>query len=76
MVIACRAPFDSPNLATANAGGVTLYCYGNNNLSLIAGVKTEISLSLDWTLHKCVSIESVVILIVSCILGTLLLVIH
>ena len=61
MVITYRAPFDNPNLATANAGGVTLYHYGDDSFNLIGGLnhQTEISLSLDWTLHKCVSIKIV-----------------
>ena len=77
MLSACRAPFDSPRLATANTGGVTLYQHGDSNLNLITGLNQKgISLSLDWTLQRCVTIINGVVIIVSCILGTLLLVIH
>ena len=60
IVTVCRAPFDGPCLATANSGGVTLYQPSNSNLNLMAGLnQQDISLSLDWTLHKYVFIAIV-----------------
>lgn len=58
----CRAPFDAPHLATASSGGVLMYQCVDDQLRLVAGLdQKEISLSLDWTLHKCVPIATVLL---------------